>query len=325
MPPSVGVETFESIQDQWESLLASCPTNTVFITPWWQSVWWSHFGGDAELWILSVRDANRSLGIAPLMRRDGVVTFVGDTDLCDFNDFVVPRGSESPFFDVLCDYLAAAEWHTLDLRSLSHDSPALSYVPELARRKGFSVEVREEDMTPVVALPPTWDEYVAGLGKKERHELRRKLRRLDEGGEARQYECGDPPTHPDCMDHFFRLLRASRADKKKFLTSERERFFVDIAIELSARGQFRLSFLELDDVRVASCINFDYGDSYLLYNSGYDPSYAGLSVGLLNKALTLKEAITAGKKYFNFLRGTERYKYDLGGKNQPVYQLIVRR
>ena len=63
----------------------------------------------------------------------------------------------------------------------------------------------------------------------------------------------------------------------------------------------------------------------MLYNSGYDPRYSRLSVGLVSKALAIKEAIEAGKRSFNFLRGTERYKYHLGAKDFAVYQLTVRR
>ena len=80
------------------------------------------------------------------------------------------------------------------------------------------------------------------------------------------------------MPEFFRLMRASSHDKDDFLTDERELFFKDMAERLSERGIFKLFFLEVDNTRVASCIAFNYGDSYLLYNSGYDPDYSSLSV-----------------------------------------------
>ena len=73
------------------------------------------------------------------------------------------------------------------------------------------------------------------------------------------------------------------------------------------------------------CVNFDYGSSYLLYNSGYDPAYARMSVGLLNKALTIQWAIASGKRVFDFLRGDERYKYELGAVDRWIYRLTVRR
>ena len=326
MPYSVQSEEFETIQGQWEEMLPSCSTNTIFVTPWWQMTWWRRFGEGSQLKMVSVRDDSDVVGIAPLMLKDGVLSFIGDKDLFDYLDFLVPRGKEEVFYSVLCEHLMEMDWNTLELTSLPQGSPTLDYLPRLAESKGAAVEVVEDEMTPVASLPPSWDEYLAGLTKKGRHELRRKLRRLERTDHPSQYICcNDPDALPACMQDFFRLLRASSPDKMEFLTPERERFFVDVALELATRDQFKLYFLEVDGVRVACCICFDYADSYLLYNSGYDPEYSTLSVGLLNKALSLKDAIEEGKRSFNFLKGTERYKYDLGGKNEAVYNLTVRR
>ena len=319
------MEGFEAIHDAWEGLLPLCSTNTIFVTPRWQSIWWRHFGAGAELHMLSVSDGDELLGIAPLMLRDGVVSFLGGTDLFDYHDFLVRRGSEAVFYDLVWDYLAELDWHTLALESLPEGSSALTYVPGLGENNGLSVEVVEEDMAPVAALPSSWDEYLAGLSRKDRHELRRKLRRLERTDSARQFVCDNADTLPRCMEDFFRLFGASSPDKLGFMTPQRREFFLDVAIELAPTGQFKLYFLEVNGALVASCICFDYEDSYLLYNSGYDPDHTALSVGLLNKALCVKEAIEEGRHSFEFLRGTERYKYDLGGKDQPVYRLTVRR
>ncbi len=325
MPSVVRVGGFEEVIDEWEAILPSCSTNTVFVTPWWQETWWRHFGDDSGLRLLSLRDERSVLGIAPLMLSDGVLRFLGDSDLFDYHDFLVPKGNEAAFYDALFDYLPEMEWHTIDLTSLPQGSFALEHVSNRARSRGYAVEVQNEDMAPVLRLPSTWDEYLAGLSKKRRHELRRKLRRLEGAGVNSQAVCDNPSTLPECMQDFFRLHRASRPDKAEFMTAERERFFVDAAVELASRGQLKLTFLALDGVQVASCMSLDYGDSYLLYNSGYDPSYSELSVGLLSKALSIKEAIGARKRTFDFLRGTERYKYDLGAEDHPIYRLTVRR
>lgn len=325
MPGSVQVEDFDAIQHEWEKILPSCSTNTIFVTPWWQRLWWQHFAHGQELLVLSIREDDEILGIAPLVLGEGVISFLGDTDLFDYHDFLVPRGKATAFYTLLWDHLMKLDWHTLDLRSLPQGSPTLRYLPDLAEKAGTTVEVVEEDKAPVASLPHTWDDYLAGLAKKHRHELRRKLRRLETAGSHRQYLCDDLDALPQCMDDFFRLHRVSRPDKRAFLTPHRERFFLNVALDLAPRGQFKLNFLEIDGVRVASSICFDYAGAYLLYNSGYDPSYSALSVGLLNKALFIKDAIKEGRHSFEFLRGDERYKYHLGGKDQAVYQLTARR
>ena len=318
-------ESFESIWDSWERILPSCATDTVFVTPWWHKTWWDNFGADSEQRILSVRDGDELLGIAPLMKSGDRLTFLGDKNLTDYFDFIAPSATVERFYPALWDAIADDGWATLELPSIPSGSPTLELLPALAERSGASVSVEEEETTPVAELPASWDEFLAGLRKKDRHELRRKLRRLDRDSEHRQYVASDGDVLNGSMQDFFRLLRVSRDDKNEFLTPEREAFFLDIARESMSRGQFILSFLEVDGENVAACICFDYGGDYLLYNSGYDPSYSRLSVGLINKALSLRAAIEEGRETFNFLKGNERYKYNLGGKDAPVYHMKIAR
>ncbi len=322
---SLTTDSFEEAADRWERLLPRCWTNTVFVTPAWQRVWWRSFGRESELFILSVRDRGDELGIAPMMIRDGALSFVGGSDLFDYNDFLVPKGGEDRFYRALLDELMGLDWDRIELESIPQGSPTLHGLPAAAAEVGLSADVEEEDVTPLVRLPGTWDEYLSGLAKKNRHELRRKLRRLDAAGSVRQSECRDPGGDHGCMDEFFSLMRASSPEKAEFLNREREGFFRAIASELGPAGVFRLYFLEVDGRRVASCICFDHSGSFLLYNSGYDPGYSSLSVGLLNKALCIKEAIEEGRGSFDFLRGPERYKYHLGGTDRLLYRMVVRR
>ena len=326
MTISIRKEDFDSIADEWECILPHTGANTIFITPWWQRLWWRRYGdAEARLEIFSVRNGDSLLGIAPLMTRGDTLSFLGDTDLFDYHDFLVRDGCEDTFYTALWQRIEAMDWNTMELKSLRESSQTLCRFPKLAEANDWTTSISEEDVSPYTNLHPSWDEYVAGLRKKDRHELRRKLRRLSNGNSANQYALSEPDAIADALPEFFRLMRASRPDKDDFLTPDREQFFRDLAQELASRDQFKLFFLELNDVRVASCICFDYNGSYLLYNSGYDPEYSRLSVGLLNKALCIQDAIETGKKSFDFLRGNERYKYNLGGTDQTIHELVIRR
>ena len=66
----------------------------------------------------------------------------------------------------------------MDLHGLAAGSPTLTLLPALAGERGLEVRVDREAVCPQLDLPSTWDEYLAQLGKKNRHELRRKMRRL---------------------------------------------------------------------------------------------------------------------------------------------------
>lgn len=317
------LNSFNDIAKDWNDILPTCPMNTVFLTPQWQQIWWRELADDDSLCLLRFDSGNGVRGIASLRSHNGSVTFVGDQDVCDYNDFLVPLGNEEGFYKALLEYLSDWDWHTLRLYSLSEDSPTLSYLPDMARSRGYQVDIMQDEVSPGRVLPETWDDYLAGLTKKNRHELKRKLRRLNSAEGVRWYALTSVSEIMEGMNDFLALLKVSKQEKNRFLTPTRERFFFSIAQEFGSMDMVRLFFMEIDGKKVASALCFDYGSSRLLYNSGYNPEYGYYSVGLLLKALSLKGAIEDGKTYFDFLRGDEGYKYDLGGQDMLLYTMVV--
>ena len=317
---------FASLSGVWSELLARCPANTLFLTPAWQRLWWERFGGDEDsLMLLLLEDEGRPIGVAPLRREGPTVSFLGDTDLFDYHDFIVVPGTEDAFYRSLVDRLAEEPWEQLYLASLPEGSAALSHIPELARSRGWTCQVEREDTAPGVELPGDWDAFLASLTKKHRHELRRKLRRLQsaEGVKATTLESREAVE--GAFDTFLDLMQQSREDKRQFLTPEREDFFRAAARELADAGVLRLWLLEVGGRPVSTTLCFDYDGKRLLYNSGFDPAYSDLSVGLLLKAMCIRDAIDRGLRYFDFLRGDEAYKYHLGGHDRLVYRMTVNR
>lgn len=316
--------TFNGLWDKWENALPHCVANSIFLTPRWQQSWWQIFGKDSQLCLLPIKTGS-SEGIAPLMLKDGVVSFLGGTDLFDYHDFLVPKGAEDEFYPLLLKCLDSLDWKAMDLRSLENDSPTIGRLKMLASERGYRVEIQREDVSPGTELPNSWEDYMGSLSVKDRHELRRKERRLLSEGHARQYVMTDPEEISAAIDDFFVLLCKSRKDKAEFLTPQRETFFRNATYALAQRGQTRLYFMDFKGVRVASALCFDYCGIFYLYNSGYDPDFSPLSVGLINKAWCIKDAIEKGRKYFDFLRGSEEYKYHLGGRDKIVSHMVITR
>lgn len=324
MQYEVREESFESLEGEWCALLPFSNANYVFTDPRWNRLWWRHFGPDwsGQLCLLSVRWGPRLVAVAPLMIQDKVLTLLGDDSLCDYRDLVLARGQEEPALEALLNHLASLSWRVFVFCSLVADSPTLLYLPLRARERSYRVWAGPVDVCPQAELGGSWEGFTAALGRKDRHELKRKLRRLSQGGGS---EALATPPHrlSQDMEEFLGLMRCNQ-EKAEFLTPGREAFFKDLA-SLGQDGMVRLFFLEVAGRRVAATLCFDLGEELALYNSGYDPAYASLSAGLLLKALCIKEAVALGKKRFNFLRGAEAYKYHLGGKDQVLYSLVVTR
>lgn len=317
------LKSFDQIRSEWLELLEQCSINTFYLMPQWQEIWWEEFRDHREMAGFYLQRPEGITAIASLARQGDGLSFVGNTETFDYNDFMIRPGWEDDFFAALMSWLDQENCKALELPSLVENSPTLKYLPDLARRRGYSVEIFQEDVTPGLELPGTWDAYLASLSKKNRHELRRKLRRLESTEGWRWYCVQGSEDVAARLEDFLALMRQSAPDKAAYMTGEREAFFRRITQRTAELGLLRLFFLEMDGQDVASSLCFDYNGARYLYNSGYNPDYGYYSVGLLLNALCLREAIDQGKTYFDFLRGPEPYKYHLGGLDRTIYHMVV--
>jgi CelD/BcsL family acetyltransferase involved in cellulose biosynthesis len=97
-----------------------------------------------------------------------------------------------------------------------------------------------------------------------------------------------------------------------------------MAVEMAQAGWIKLYFIELNGIKAASMLCFDFNNEFLLYNSGYDPDqFANLSPGNVLTSYTIQEAIRLGRRRYDFLRGDEVYKFRFGAEAEPVYDLSI--
>jgi len=323
MSYTVTQESFDSLTSCWADPSNSLSWNSVFVLPAWLKTWWQELGTGAELYLGAVRQGEKIIGIAPLQVREGKASFIGSVDVCDYLDFVVAPERETDFFNALLDDLRQKGINHLDLRPLRPDSTVLNSLVGIAQNRGCEVVCLDEGVSVELDLPATWDEYLATLTKKQRHEVRRKLRRLWEAGNVDHHCFEVSQKVGDSMDTFLKLFSLSRGEKANFMTPKMESFFRSLAEAMAEIGLLRFGVIELDTQPAAMTVGFDYQDSHYLYNSAYDPQYNSLSVGLLCKVLCIKESIDRGRKKWDFLRGGEPYKYHIGGKEIPLYNCQI--
>ena len=323
---TVTEESFAGLSSYWADSKHNLSWGSIFVLPAWLKVWWQAFGSGAELYLRAVRHNEKIIGIAPLLVRNKTASIIGSADVCDYVNFVVAPGMEGDFFTVLLDDLRQKGINHLDLRSLRPDSTVLTHLVPIAQERKYDVLCNREGISLELDLPSSWDEYLAVLTTKQRHEVRRKLRRLWETGNVDYHFVEDSASVHEAMDTFQKLFSKSREDKTTFMTARMESFFRSLAEAMAEAGRLRLGILELDKVPTAMVMCFDYNDCVYLYNSAYDPDYRSLSVGLLSKVLCIKDSIQRGRKRFDFLKGQEAYKYHLGGREIPLHscQITIR-
>ncbi len=268
--------------------------------------WQQHRGPDGKVLLVEADDA-----LLPLYAEHETIRFLGEADLTDYH---TPLGTPAAVTDLAAAFFAGVPAGT----SFELDSLPLEAVTPLQAgmaTAGIHVEKEEHEVAAVLPLPATFDEWLATIGKKERHEVRRKRRRFEDG-------LGSPhlmrTEGPDAVKTFAGLHRAAAGEKGGFMTSEMEAFFTRLHEECDAVIDVLTSH---DGDVVAAAFGFEDDDGYYLYNSAYDPGVRHASPGIVMLASLIERAIDRGYTVFDFLKGDEAYKFRHGAHRRPLYSL----
>jgi len=320
---TVTLETFESLPSFWRNPEYQLEWGCLFVVPAWLKVWWQTFGTGLEPHLCAIRRNDELIGIAPLLFQGAKARLVGSSDVCDYLDVIVAPGSGRAFFQQLIPHLGQQGISQLDLGAVRADSVIFSDLFAAAKSLNCTVFKKPEDVTMELDLPSTWDEFLKQLTGKERHEIRRKLRRLNEAARVNFRVVESKAEVSEGIDLFLELFKLNRSDKSDFMTAQRASFFRCLAGAMAEAGILKLFFLDLDEKPAAAVMCFDYNSTVYLYNNGYDHRYRSLSVGLLSKVFAIQDSIQRGKNKYDFLKGTEVYKHRLGGKPVQLYRCQV--
>ncbi|SMC21934.1 Acetyltransferase involved in cellulose biosynthesis, CelD/BcsL family [Desulfacinum hydrothermale DSM 13146] len=294
-----------------------------FVSPAWIDAWKETLGADADIFALSAWEGQAVLGALPLMIHGDAARFAGDPDIFDYFDAVVIPGAEEKAASLLLEAAHRQGLPSLDLGPVRPDSFVHTHLTETARSQGLEVFVQPEAVTVEMELPDTWDGYLQRLSGKQRHEVRRKMRRLEEAGAVSFRIHTDPHDVERALPVFFELFKSNRRDKAGFLTQSMRSYFQSLCRAMSREGMVRLSLLELDGRSIAGTLCLDDGKVIYLYNNGYDAAYGAVSAGWVSKVFTIRDAVELGRERYEFLRGDEVYKFRLGGGEVQLFRVRI--
>ncbi len=320
-----GDASFEQLAADWDNLAQGGMTDTPFQRLGYQQGWWQHLG-EGKLYTVAVCDSSELIGIGCFNLRGERVVFNASKEETDYLDVICSAENAETVWNAIFDCLCSAEfpaWNCLDFYNIPATSPSRAIVEAQAADRGFSFASERAEVCPIIPLPETFDDYLDTLDKKQRHEIRRKLRRAN-GAEAELHIVGaDDDLHAE-VDAFLELLVKSTPEKGEWLNEARTQAFHDIAQFAQDAGMLQLMFIEVEGQKAAALFNFDYNGRTWVYNSGLDPDAFGrLSLGVVLSAQAIEKAIELGHDSFDFLRGDENYKYRFGAKDSEIFRLLI--
>ena len=315
----------------WNGLVEQSIADTPFSRYEYLREWWKTLGGgewlrpSVELVLISATENDQLIGIAPLFITDyedrRALLLIGSIEISDYLDLIVRRQDVHRFLSGLVDFLASSlgdRWSAIDWYNLPDDSPTLAALKADSETRGWIHSEAVYRPTPRIALNGSFDEYLARLEKKQRHEIRRKLRRAAESNLNVRFQLiGRDANIQAEMDSFFHLM-IQDPNKALFLKDSMRAQLTSTIRAAFDQGYLWLGFLEVDGVKVAASLNFDYKNKLWGYNSGVSRDHMELSPGWVLLANTIQWCCENGRTEFDFMRGDEEYKYRLGGVNRFV-------
>ncbi len=291
-----------------------------FQASWYLDIFINHFCKKEEILLVEFYQEDTRIGYGAFEKIGnraiflGMKTVINGQEVTDYGDIVLSQGYRHLYKEIwnrLMDWFCQNDIVFLHLDYVREDSFTYEYFKDKALKQAIA---------PYVSLPETWDEYLTLLDRVDRKELKRKMRRLE--ATPYMYRSIDRSIQAD-FDEFVRLHKLSSGEKDEFMSNTMKAFFWDLCTVNTRNWKIILSFLQIEGKNTAALMSFENESSVFAYNSGYDSSFNYYSAGLLLHAFKIKEAIEKGKKIYDFMRGTERYKYDLGGKDLKLYKIIV--
>jgi len=314
------------LQRDWSDVVDADPAATFFHSPRYLKLYWEELGQDVDLLLAFAEEHGRTVGAAALERMDGLLRFLGGTEVTDYMGPVALPGLEDRVAKELLGAMAArAEWTDGDLRGLPEDSPWLPRLAGAASDAGLRVKEGLDSVAPFIPLSGDFERYLEGLPGKLRREIRRKARRLDvELGEREVVQADDRSLVRDLGD-FTAMHRASPGPKGVFMVPGMEIFFRRLGEMFLPDGSFRLAFLEAGGERLAGAIALPFRDTTFLYNSAFDRRHRELAPGMVLVADLIRDAIARGCRTFDMLKGDLEYKYRFGATRREVRRLQLRR
>ena len=333
---------FDALEAEWSDLHERADT-TVFQSYPWVRTWWRHFGEDFPrrlLHLVTVRKEGCLVAIAPFyidvtrlnaLASTRVLRFVG-TGISDCLDMMVQPGCEQTAVKALGTHLARLA-RTLDAIELSEIRDAsclrLQLGDELAAA-GVKTVTEICDNCPRLTLASDWEQTLAGASGDFRRKLRARERRLYEHAPIGFETIGPGEVLDPAMDDFVAMHEERLADKvgRGIYTDPRmEKFHREACARFHAKGWLFLTFMTMHGKRVfANCYYFHKNHIYCHLGGATDVGEAwNHSPGIVLESHCIQQALQRGGRVYDFLRGTEPYKYRFGAVDVPLWSITMQR
>lgn len=330
---------FQALKSEWNRILSISNSNNIFLTWEWLYTWWECFKDNKQLLLIIARMEKEIVGIAPLYivnsRFFGLLSrrhieFIGSTGTCsEYLDFIIQKGKEKAVMCAILDELMNnfnIKWEILNLSSILTDSDNLKCIREFARKKGLKCRLYGSRLSPFITLPATSDEFYSTVRGKRIKMFLRSRKRISEEKKV-SYQIADNKVNlANEFEEFIKIhqkRQMSKGNLGSFVASRKKynRFHKKIINLFFDNGWLYFISLNINGSLAAVQYNYLYNNKVYCYSVGFNPDWRKFHVGSVLQTIVIEDAIRKTLSEYDFLRGTEEYKYYWTDKHRESIDL----
>jgi len=318
-------EELDFIQ-KWNGLLARNKWATAFCSPAWQSAVVNEFVPVGQFRLITVSRGNELLAVLPLALNTASMLESPGKWVSDYLDPLVDHDSAEACWKIILELLEKIwDWSVggFFIHHVRPDSQVRKLLPELAPKFGFAYQDKCVEMTPQIALPKTWDEYLARLDGHERKEFKRKIRNAETKANMQWRMLSEPEEFNPALEKVLSAMREAESCKAEFTEEILIGFLRRLCPILCAQGEMFIQELWLEGKPSAWLLSMHSDQGPMVYNTSYDFGQKHWSPGMVSFGLAIRDAIAAGHSTFNFLRGGEEFKKRLGAQDVQLFRVKI--
>jgi CelD/BcsL family acetyltransferase involved in cellulose biosynthesis len=312
---------------QWSALRKRNSWATAFASPAWQSAVVDEFVPAGKFRLITVHRGDELVALLPLSFNTASMLETPGRWVTDYLDPLIESQTAPACWKIILEYLQELwDWSVggIVLHHIRGDSNIRKILPTFAPQIGFTYAESDLQKAPYIALPKTWEEYLATLDGSERKNIRRKIRNAQTRNGARLEIVTEEEECAAALERALAAMRQSKSTKADFTEEILIGFLRRLCPRLIRQGDFRIQELYLDDRPAAWMLEIRSNRGPMIYNTSYDHAQRNLSPGAVGFGLAIQQAIADGSDWFNFLRGGEEYKKRMGGVDLDLIKITLR-
>jgi CelD/BcsL family acetyltransferase involved in cellulose biosynthesis len=330
-------DAWADLRTEWDALLKRSITQVPFLLWDYLHAWWQTKGGgewpadSSQLAIITAHEGDKLVGIAPLFVSEKTgqpraLRFIGQVEVSDYLDLIVAPEYLERFTSALLAFLykePTLKSLPLLLDNILEGSPSLAALQASATEQNWNYLDEILQPSPYIPTAPDWEQYLAGLDKKQRHEIRRKMRNATTQHDPSWYIMQHGEKCQQEMDDFLYMMR-NEPHKDTFLNPLMVDFMQAVAEAACSNKILQLAFLVMDGEKAGAYLSFINDKKLLVYNSAWNPKFSQFSPGWVLLSHLIQWAIENGFSEVDMMRGNEKYKYKFGGINRHVLSVTLK-